>query len=317
VWSVSTIPDLTGRAVIVTGANVGLGRATTCALASRGAHVVMACRNEEKGHRARRELIGCGIDPRMMTVLPLDLGDQSSIPRFAKAVLAGHDRLDLLVNNAGIAATTYARTVDGYEMQFGVNHLGHMALTLRLLPLVAATPGSRVVTVTSCVHRFGRIGFDDPMFERRRYWAFSAYAQSKLANVLFSAELARRLRDAGHDTVCVACDPGLARTEIGTKQSGRAERAALKVCLLVVPSQSAQRGARCTLRAATDPDVVSGQFYAPRFGAVGPPVVRKPSRRATRDPADAVRLWELSLAILGMDSPTLLEPIGWPNTGHR
>jgi protochlorophyllide reductase len=305
-WSTVDLPDQTGRTVIVTGANTGLGKATTQALASRGARVVMACRNEAKAFAARNELTASGVDPRQLVVCELDLGDQASVRSFAEAFLQEHNRLDLLINNAGLSGTTYAKTRDGFETQFGVNHLGHMALTLRLLTSVVATPGSRVITLSSGAHRFGRIRFDDPHFDQGGYRAFPAYAQSKLANYLFSVELGQRLAAAGHSTISVAVDPGFARTELGTKEASRTQRLVMRVSYLVVPSHSAKTGAGPTLRAATDPGAVSGQLYAPRLGILGSPVVQRPSRRTTGDPQVAARLWEMSLAMLGLESPTAL-----------
>ncbi|GAA0991181.1 oxidoreductase [Acrocarpospora macrocephala] len=305
-WSIAGLPDQTGRTVIVTGANTGLGKATARALAGRGALVVMACRNEAKALAARNELTATGVDPRQLAVRRLDLGDQASVRGFAEGFLAEHDRLDLLINNAGLSGTRYAKTVDGYETQFGVNHLGHMALTLRLLPAVVATPGSRVVTLSSGAHRFGRIRFDDPHFDRGGYRAFPAYAQSKLANYLFSAELGRRLATAGHRTISVAVDPGFARTELGTKQASRTQLLVMRVSYLLVPSHSAETGAGPTLRAATDPNAASGQLYAPRLGTRGGPVAQRPSRRTTGDPQVAARLWDASLTMLGLEPPAVL-----------
>jgi NAD(P)-dependent dehydrogenase (short-subunit alcohol dehydrogenase family) len=302
------LPDQTGRTVIVTGANVGLGKATTRALARHGAHVVMASRNEAKALAARQELIGTGIDPGRLSVRRLDLGDQASVRRFAETFLGEHDRLDLLINNAGLSGTRCGKTVDGFETQFGVNHLGHMALTLLLLPTIVATPSSRVVTVSSGAHRFGQIRFDDPNFDRGKYRAFSAYAQSKLANFLFSAELGRRLEAAGHRSISAAADPGFVRTELGTKDASRTQRLVMRVSFLIVPSHSAETGAGPTLRAATDPNAVNGQLYAPRLGVRGVPVLQQPSRRTTGDLGVAARLWDLSLDLLGLEPPAVLAP---------
>ncbi|WP_432838172.1 oxidoreductase [Dactylosporangium sp. CA-092794] len=311
-WSIDDMPDQSGRTVIVTGANAGLGRSTAQALAALGAHVVLACRNEDKGEAARRAIASAGADPRQLTVQPLDLADLHNVRRFADRFTDEHDRLDLLVNNAGLSGTTYGRTIDGFETQFGVNHLGHMALTLRLLHRVVTTPNARVVTLSSGAHRFGRIRFHDPNYQRGGYRAFPAYAQSKLANYLFSAELGRRLATAGHDTISVAVDPGFARTELGTKQASRAQRTVMRISYLLVPSHSADRGAEPTLRAALDPAVRSGQLYAPAFGVLGGPVSQRPSRRTTGDPTVATKLWQLSLNMLDMAEPPELAPSPQP-----
>jgi len=309
-WSTDELPDQTGRTAVVTGANTGLGAATARVLADRGAHVVLACRDTAKAEAARAAFVRSGTDPGRLETARLDLGDQAGVAAFAAAFLASHDRLDLLVNNAGLSGTVQGTTVDGFETQFGVNHLGHMALTLRLLPALVATPGARVVTLSSGAHRFGRIRFDDPHFTHGRYQAFPAYAQSKLANYLFSAELGRRLAAAGHDTRSVAVDPGFVRTGLGTKQASRAQHAVMWTSYRFVPSHSAERGAGPTLRAATDPAAVNGQLYAPRFGILGPPVVQRPARHATRDAGLATRLWDLSMTLLGLDPPAELTPRG-------
>jgi protochlorophyllide reductase len=308
-WSVRDIPDLKGCTVIVTGASAGLGKATARFLAGRGARVIMACRNEAKARQARDDIADTGVDPRLMTIRRVDLGDQGSVRRFADDVLGEHGSLDLLINNAGLSVGTYAKTADGFETQFGVNHLGHFALTLRLLPALAATPGARIVTQTSGAHRFGRIRLDDPSFDTGGYRAFPAYAQSKLANLLFSAELGRRLRTAGHDTISISAEPGFARTELGAKDStSPSRRAMVRISYLIIPSQSADAGAGPVLRAATDPDATSGRLYGPRMGTRGAPVEKKPGHRATRDPLVAARLWDLSLDLTSMDSPAILAP---------
>lgn len=195
-WTEEHVPHLTeGTVAVVTGANTGLGLDTTRVLARRGATVMMACRNQDKAAAARRSLVDGGIDPGRLRTASLDLADQASIAGFADAL--PDDRIDLLINNAGLMAVPRSSTVDGFETQFGVNHLGHMALTLRLLPRLNTTPGARVVTLTSMGHRPGRIRLHDPNFRRGRYNRWTAYFQSKLANMLFAAELARRNEGRG------------------------------------------------------------------------------------------------------------------------
>ncbi|GLZ40512.1 oxidoreductase [Actinokineospora sp. NBRC 105648] len=280
---------------VVTGANAGLGIETTRALAARGTTVLMACRNQDKAAAARAALIAEGVDPDLLQLATLDLADQSSVAAFADQVIAEHGRLGLLVNNAGLMAVAQSTTADGFETQFGVNHLGHMALTLRLLPLLTATPAARVVTVTSMGHRPGRIRLADPNFERGRYGRWRAYFQSKLANLLFTAELGRRLAADGHDTLSVAAHPGYAATELG-KDEPRFVATATAVLDRFV-AQSAAAGAQPTLRAITDPDAFQGALYGPHRRYFGRPVLERPSRTA-RDPLLAAKLWDLSLELL-------------------
>ncbi|QFG24500.1 oxidoreductase [Actinomadura sp. WMMB 499] len=306
-WSPTGMPALDGRTAVVTGANTGIGRAVAEALARRGARVVMACRDRAKAEAARRAMLdGTGLDPDRLAVRHLDLGDLSGVARFAGEFLGAADRLDLLVNNAGLAFVDRSRTADGFETHFGVNHLGHLALTLRLLPALVATPHSRVVTVTSVGHRLGRIRLADPCFAEGGYGRTRAYTQSKLANVLFTAELARRLDGAGHGTRALSADPGGARTELGTKQNGGVMRAVAPLSRLV-PSQPPAGGALPILRAATDPAARNGDLYAPRRGMRGEPARREPGARA-RDREMAELLWHLSLEMTGLEEPAELAP---------
>ncbi len=301
-WTLDAMPDQTGRTAVVTGANAGLGYEIAVALAAGGARVVMACRNLDRATGAaatiRRRVTGARVE-----VGRLDLADLASVAAFADGVAAGHDRLDLLINNAGLMAVDRSRTVDGFETQFGVNHLGHFALTARLLPLLTATAGSRVVTMSSMGHRAGRMNFDDLMFDRG-YGRWRPYFQSKLANLLFTAELQRRLAATDAPTIAVAAHPGASRTDLGTEGRGVTNRLMARVVPLL--TQPAAVGALPALRAATDPAVRGGQFYGPRLLAVGHPVLETPSRRA-RDGGDARRLWEESLRLTGV-APDLLAP---------
>ncbi len=291
-----TLPDLHGRTAIVTGANAGLGLQVATALAGAGATVVLACRNQVKGADAVRS-IRAAHPAADVSAAPLDLADLSSVRAFGTAFAAEHDRLDLLVNNAGLMAVDEARTVDGFEMQLGVNHLGHFALTNQLLPLLTATPASRVASVSSFGHRAGRIDFDD-LQATRRYRRWPAYFQSKLANLLFTAALQERLSGLGSTTLAVTAHPGFSRTDLGTEGASLSNRA-MKV---VVPmfTQSAARGALPMLRAATDPSCRGGEFFGPRYMTAGPPVLEKPSRRA-RDREVADRLWTVSAQLTGAD----------------
>ncbi|MFD8092435.1 oxidoreductase [Streptomyces malaysiensis] len=262
-WTASDIPDQTGRTAVVTGANSGLGLITARELARRGAQVVLACRSETRGAEAA-ELIQAQAPGAYVRVAPLDLADLASIRAFA----AGHkgDRLDLLINNAGVMALPHGRTADGFETQFGVNHLGHFALTGLLLPkLLAAGPGARVVTVSSFMHLLGTVDPRDLNMERKyRRWA--AYARSKSANLLFTHELAHRLRATGAHLVAAAAHPGYAATNlmsVAPKMEGhRAKQRFMEIGNRYF-AQSPEQGALPTLYAATGPDVRQDDFFGP------------------------------------------------------
>jgi NAD(P)-dependent dehydrogenase (short-subunit alcohol dehydrogenase family) len=252
----------------------------------------MACRNQAKAEAAVevvRAHVGAGTGGAEF--VPLDLADLGSVRSLAADLRGREPALHILGNNAGLMALDESRTVDGFEMQFGVNHLGHFVLTAELMPLLLATPGSRVVNHSSMGHRAGTMDFDDPMYERRPYQRWPAYFQSKLANLLFSLELQRRLSAAGAGTIAVTAHPGASHTDLGVEGSGVLNR-------LIEPfgalySQSASRGAEPFVRAATDPTVRGGEYYGPKFYVRGPAVRETPSGRA-RDADDARRLWALS-----------------------
>lgn len=262
-WTASDIPDQTGRTAVVTGANSGLGLITARELARRGAQVVLACRSETRGAEAA-ERIQAQAPGAYVRVAPLDLADLTSIRAFA----AGHkgDRLDLLINNAGVMALPHGRTADGFETQFGINHLGHFALTGLLLPkLLAAGPGARVVTVSSFMHLLGTVDPRDLNMERKyRRWA--AYARSKSANLLFTHELAHRLRAAGAHLVAAAAHPGYAATNlmsVAPKMEGRRAKQRFMEIGNRYFAQSPEQGALPTLYAATGPDVRQDDFFGP------------------------------------------------------
>lgn len=289
-WTRDDIGDLSGRVAVVTGANSGLGLQISMDLADAGARVIMACRNREKASAAITEVLARG--PRgTAEFLELDLADLGSVARAAAELEARTDRLDILGNNAGLMATDRSTTVDGFEMQFGVNHLGHFALTGRLLDLLRATPGSRVINHSSMGHRPGRMNLDDPNSERRRYHPWGSYFQSKLANLLFTFELQRRLSAAGADVIAVAAHPGGTRTDLGAEGSGWLNRLALAASPLW--GQHVSIGALPFVRAATDPEARGGDYYGPRWLVRGRPRLETPTRRA-RDADTARRLWTLS-----------------------
>jgi NAD(P)-dependent dehydrogenase (short-subunit alcohol dehydrogenase family) len=297
-WTTADIPDQTGRTAVITGANTGLGYETAAALAARGAHVVLAVRNLEKGKEAARGIEQATPDAKVQ-LQELDLTSLDSIRAAADQLRADHASIDLLINNAGVMFTPKSTTMDGFELQFGTNHLGHFALTNLLLDRVLAAPGSRVVTVSSQGHRFVRgIRFDDLQWERS-YSRVGAYGQAKLANLLFTYELQRRLQ--GTNTIAAAAHPGGSRTEL-TRNLPPLVAAATR--LLEPLFQSADMGALPTLRAATDPGVLGGQYYGPDgFGEQRgyPKVVA--SSTASHDTDAQRRLWTVSEELTSVVSP--------------
>ncbi len=298
-WTTANIPDQTGRTAVITGANTGLGYETAAALAAKGAHVVLAVRNLDKGEAAAT-LIGRRTPGASVAVQELDLTSLDSIRTAAEELRSKHDTFDLLINNAGVMFTPKSTTKDGFELQFGTNHLGHFAFTGLLLDRVLAVPGSRVVTVSSVGHRFARSGinFDDLQWEKD-YSRVGAYGQAKLANLLFTYELQRRLQ--GTKTIAAAAHPGGSRTEL-TRNLPTFVGAVTK---LVEPLfQGADMGALPTLRAATDPGVIGGQYFGPDgFGEQRgyPKVVA--SSRASHDIDAQRRLWTVSEELTGVTFP--------------
>jgi NAD(P)-dependent dehydrogenase (short-subunit alcohol dehydrogenase family) len=285
-WTAADLPSFAGRTVIITGANSGLGAVTARELAAKGATIVMAVRNTEKGEAAARQITG------QVEVRQLDLQDLSSVRHFADGV----DKADVLINNAGIMAAPYALTKDGFESQIGTNHLGHFALTNLLLPKLSG----RVVTVSSMAHWPGRINFDDLNWKTRRYSPWLAYSQSKLANLLFTSELQRRLEAVGSPLRALASHPGYSHTNLHGASGRRLGDAVVSAATRVVATD-ADFGARQTLYAASQ-DLPGNTFVGPRFGYIGrtQPVGR--SRRA-RDAATATALWELSEQLTGTKFP--------------
>jgi protochlorophyllide reductase len=292
-WTPADIPDLTGRRAIVTGANAGLGLQIAHGLVANGAEVLLACRNTTKAEVAA-DTVRALTPGAKIGVGELDLADLESVAAFA-ATQTGP--LDLLVNNAGLMAVDQARTAQDFEMQFGVNHLGHFALTARLLPLLLATPGSRIGNMSSMGHRAAR-GQADPRLERR-YDRWQSYFQSKLANIRFTLELQRRLAAAGSTTIAVAAHPGGSNTDLGTEGSGLSNAMARHLAPFV--AQSAELGARPMMRALTDPTVRGGEFYGPRFVVRGATPVRETPTRAARDTTAARQLWDMSVELSGLE----------------
>ncbi|MGW0928625.1 oxidoreductase [Streptomyces sp. NPDC002644] len=302
-WTASRIPDQSGRVAVVTGANGGLGLVTALELARRGAEVVLACRDVAKGEEATGR-IRAEVPAARVEVARLDLADLSSVRAFADAL--PHDRLDLLVNNAGVMALPHRTTADGFETQFGVNHLGHFALTGLLLPRLLATPGARVVTVSSFLHALANLDIHDLNGERG-YRRWIAYGRSKTANLLFTHELARRLAAAGSDVIAAAAHPGYSATNLTAAGPAMEGRHTLRRLLRLADravAQSAEAGALPTLYAATAPGVRPDSFTGPSFlmwrGAPAP------SWRApwTLDDRASARLWAESERLTGVSYDT-------------
>ncbi len=303
-WSEADIPDQSGRIALVTGANSGLGLETARALAQGGATVLLACRQRSRGEAVRQQLLP--LARAGLEVIDLDLADLASVAAAASQVQREFGRLDLLINNAGVMAPPRRLSRDGYELQFAVNHLGHFALTTALLPLLKQQSGARVVTVSSGAHYFGRIAFDDLQGERR-YDPWTAYSQSKLANVMMALQLQEQLVAAGSSTLSIAAHPGLARTNLqpssvaakGSWIEGLAYR------LLDPLFQSAAMGALPQLHAAVAPDARGGALYGPDGLANlgGWPVACKIAAAAL-DGSQRRRLWQASEELCGFSSTT-------------
>jgi NAD(P)-dependent dehydrogenase (short-subunit alcohol dehydrogenase family) len=305
-WTTADIPDQSGRVALVTGGNSGLGYQTALQLARQGARVLLAARDRGRGAAALEQLAAAGVPAGHAELVQLDLADLASLERFAAGFLAGGQGLDLLVNNAGVMAIPHRETTaQGYERQFGTNHLGHFALTGRLLPALVQRPGSRVVTVSSNMHkRASGIDFDDLQAERS-YRPWPAYEQSKLANAMFVLELDRRLRAAGLDVVSAGAHPGFAATnlQVTGPQSGGGGLMARGMGLATrLFAQPARDGALPVLDAATAENVHGGEY----FGPDGPGEMRgrHPKlvqfSRAAHDEAAAARLWAVSEELTGV-----------------
>ncbi len=298
-WTAQDIPDQAGRTAVVTGANSGLGLVAARALAGAGAEVVLACRNAEKAGAAAAS-IRAAVTAAKVAVEALDLSSLDSIREFAERYGAAHGSLDLLINNAGVMAPPRRQTADGFELQFGTNHLGHFALTGLLLGKLEGREDARVVTLSSGAHRIGRIDFDD-LQRQNHYFRWTAYGQSKLANILFARELDRRLREAGSTVKSLAAHPGYAATNLQSAAPPLLDRTIMAVTNRLL-AQSAEMGALPELYAATRPNLAGGLFIGPDGFEEqrGYPRVVSPSR-AGRDGATAARLWEVSEELTGVE----------------
>jgi NAD(P)-dependent dehydrogenase (short-subunit alcohol dehydrogenase family) len=297
-WTAADVPDQAGRLVVVTGANSGLGLVDSRELARAGATVVMAVRDTEKGDRAADQIRG-EVPNAELSVEALDLADLASVRAFTERFDGQHERLDLLINNAGLMAAPRRQTTDGFESQFGTNHLGHFALTGLLLPKLLAAPEPRVVTETSTGHRMGRIKFDDLQGERR-YFRWLAYGQSKLANLMFAFELQRRATEAGTALKSMAAHPGYTATNLQFAGPPAYERAVGHV-LNRFFAQTPEMGALPTLYAATAPDLPGGSFVGPDgpMEQRGYPKVVTAAGKAYNG-EEWRRLWEVSEQLTGV-----------------
>jgi NAD(P)-dependent dehydrogenase (short-subunit alcohol dehydrogenase family) len=297
-WTADRIPDQSGRTAIVTGANSGLGLVTARELARAGARVVLACRTTQKGEAALRDCRPAAPEAELEPE-QLDLASLDSVREFAERFRSGHDGLDLLINNAGVMATPRRSTADGFELQFGTNHLGHFALTGLLIGEMEGREDARVVTLSSGAHRIGRIAFDN-LGGDRRYFRWRAYGQSKLANLLFALELDRRLRAAGSTVKSLAAHPGYAATNLQFAGPPAVDAAVMKLGNALI-AQNDEMGALPALYAATEPGLEGGTFCGPDgfLEQRGHPKPVAPNS-AARDRDVARRLWEVSEEMTGV-----------------
>jgi len=297
-WTTEKIGDLSGKRVIITGAAHGIGYEAAKVLASKGADVVMAVRHTGRGENAA-DKIRVIYPSASLTVMNLDLADLASVKQFASEYTSLYDRIDVLINNAGLMMPGYSKTRDGFELQFGINHLGHFALTALLLPLLLATPLSRVVTVSSIAARKARINFRN-LDGSHGYNPLTFYRQSKLANLLFSKDLQHRLELAGSSTISVLCHPGISATNILSRGSGKDTISLMRKIMRIV-AQPPELGALPTLYAATHPDLRGGECIGPenRSNTRGYPVLTD-DVNMIYDTDLAARLWEVSESLTGV-----------------
>lgn len=295
-WTLANIPDLSGKIAIVTGANSGIGFEAAKAFVQQGAKTVLACRNHDRA-QAALTAIQQESPQAAAEIMLLDLSSLESVRTFARQFQAAYDRLDILLNNAGVMWLPYGKTLDGFEQQFGINHLGHFALTGLLLPILLATPNARIVTVSSMTHQSGKMDFDNLMCrDGKGYSSTAAYSCSKLANLLFAYELQRRLQGSGVDVISLAAHPGIANTNLSHHLPSW-QRVIMGLSLKAF-SHSVPQAALPSIRAAVDPTAKGGEYYGPNgfMQMTGMPVVVQ-SNAASHNQADAQRLWTVSEAL--------------------
>jgi len=300
-WQFKDTPSQKGKIILVTGGNSGLGYESVKMLASKEATVILASRSLERGEKAKADIISI-IPKADINVMVLDLGSFESIKHFANEFKLKYTRLDILLNNAGIMNTPYGKTIDGLEQQIGVNHFGHFALTGRLFDLLKKTPQSRIVNISSLMHKNGSIDFDNLFFEGgKNYTPQGAYAQSKLANLLFTYQLNNRIKDAHLDMKVLAAHPGGASTSLGRYSKDTWFRKLLKKTIYPLLIQSAEEGALPGLRAALDKDALGGMYLGPSgfLESSGHPNIVKPAKSAY-DMETAKKLWTISEEVTGV-----------------
>ncbi len=297
-WTKENIPDLTGKVIVVTGGNSGLGYEAVKAFATKGAEVILTSRSVENGEYAKKQM---GKVKGKIVVMQLDLSDFESIRKFADTFKKKYKRLDVLLNNAGIMMTPYFTTKDGLEAQNGINHFGHFALTGQLFDVIRNTPNSRIVNVSSNAHKQGEMDFENPLYENGKgYSSMKSYGRSKLSNLLFTYELQRRIAKAGINTIPVAAHPGVSNTNLARYLEKKFLVRILKP-LLYSLFQSAEMGALPEIRASVDENVKAGEFYGPDgFREMKGYPVKVESNEASHSVADAKKLWKLSEKITGI-----------------
>lgn len=308
-WIAENIPDMAGKLILVTGANSGIGFEAAKILADKNGEIILACRNQQKGEEALAKILESNPSAQV-SFMPLDLADLSSVKRFADEFLSKYESLDVLVNNAGLMAPPYQKTKDGFEIQFGTNHLGHFALTGQLIGALLKSHGSRVVNVSSNAHKMGKIRFRDLNWEKK-YSRWPAYGQSKIANLYFTYELDRRLKELGKSTSAVAVHPGFSNTNLayaGYNSDGNKLRGIAIKAASALFSQDSVMGCLPTVYAAAALDVKGSEYYGPSGWMEMKGFPKKThSNKLSRDGDIAKRLWDVSIELTGVDY-SLLAP---------
>ncbi len=292
-WDSSNIPSQNGKIVIVTGSSSGIGYEAAKVLASKGAEVILAVRNLSKGENAQKKIKSFSNEANVF-VMELNLASLSSVRKFTENFKSRYSSLDLLINNAGVMIPPYSKTEDGFELQFGTNHLGHFALTGLVMDLLTATPGARIVNVSSAAHKYGNINFEDLNWEKRKYSAWKAYGDSKIANLYFTYELQKRLKKSGSKLLVTAAHPGWTATDL-QRNSGFFE-------FMNIIAQKTEMGALPTLRAAIEPNISGGEYFGPADWMEWrgyPRLVQ--SNKLSRDEAISNKLWEVSEGLTGVN----------------